>query len=163
MINLSKFYKREYTAWLKIKNGCTKKDSKKYYLFGAKGFTICKKWIEFKNFIDDMGRLTHDFDGLVIAEGFQEFNKLTTKWAKIQRGAKIKDKADLPKNNKRRLIKPVVLTFSLDQAQHRFIKSQAIQKSNILGESVSINDLIREALKIQYPVASQRDMFGSEI
>jgi len=41
---------------------CTNPNSNRYYLYGARGITICERWQDFQNFLADMGpRLSADY------------------------------------------------------------------------------------------------------
>ena len=46
----------EYNSWATMKQRCTNPNSTKYYLYGARGISVCKRWTEsFKAFFEDMG------------------------------------------------------------------------------------------------------------
>lgn len=44
-----------YNSWKSMVDRCTVVNSKDYYKYGAIGITVCKRWLEFKNFLNDMG------------------------------------------------------------------------------------------------------------
>lgn len=44
-----------YNTWASMKQRCTNPNNPKYYLYGARGISICEKWQDFSGFIDDMG------------------------------------------------------------------------------------------------------------
>lgn len=46
----------EYGVWLNMKARCTHKSVDSYYLYGARGIRVCRRWMKFENFIADMGR-----------------------------------------------------------------------------------------------------------
>lgn len=47
----------EYVSWSGMKNRCYNKNQKSYLDYGAKGITVCDRWLEsFENFLEDMGR-----------------------------------------------------------------------------------------------------------
>ena len=47
----------EYMSWNSMKFRCLNKNSKDYKEYGAKGITICEKWINsFKEFYKDLGK-----------------------------------------------------------------------------------------------------------
>jgi hypothetical protein len=47
----------EYRAWCGMKERCLNPKNKSYKHYGARGITVCERWIDsFKNFIADMGR-----------------------------------------------------------------------------------------------------------
>lgn len=43
-----------YDIWWGMKRRCKDKNYKDYYLYGARGITVCKRWLKFENFRDDM-------------------------------------------------------------------------------------------------------------
>lgn len=46
----------EYRAWAAMKARCLNPNHPRYPLYGARGITICQRWIDsFENFIADMG------------------------------------------------------------------------------------------------------------
>ena len=44
-----------YATWKNMKQRCGNKKHSDYRLYGARGITVCKRWLKFKNFADDMG------------------------------------------------------------------------------------------------------------
>ena len=46
----------EFRVWRGMMVRCFQKNDKNYKNYGARGITIGKRWMEFKNFIADMGR-----------------------------------------------------------------------------------------------------------
>ena len=52
----------EYDAWLNMKRRCYDKNDKRFPLYGARGITVCSRWLGkngFKNFLSDMGKRPH--------------------------------------------------------------------------------------------------------
>jgi len=47
---------REYKAWAGMKCRCFYKKAPNYKNYGARGIKICDNWMDFKNFLKDMGR-----------------------------------------------------------------------------------------------------------
>lgn len=45
----------EYRIWTKMKYRCQVLTSADYYLYGARGITVCERWQKFENFFADMG------------------------------------------------------------------------------------------------------------
>ena len=51
-----KSHSREYSSWQAMKWRCLYPESEEYYLYGGRGITVCKRWINsFANFYADMG------------------------------------------------------------------------------------------------------------
>lgn len=46
---------REYSIWRKMKNRCFSNKANNYSDYGGRGISVCKKWLDFKNFYKDMG------------------------------------------------------------------------------------------------------------
>jgi hypothetical protein len=44
-----------YTRWLSIKGRCTNPKHERYADYGGRGITLCDRWHEFPNFLEDMG------------------------------------------------------------------------------------------------------------
>ena len=45
----------EYRAWKAMKDRCFNPNSKKYPNWGGRGITVCDRWLDFENFLADMG------------------------------------------------------------------------------------------------------------
>jgi hypothetical protein len=46
----------EYKTWEGMKRRCLNPDYKFYKNYGGRGITICEEWLDFRNFIKDMGK-----------------------------------------------------------------------------------------------------------
>lgn len=46
----------EYKTWRSMKDRCLKKSAGSYARYGARGVSICARWMDFENFLTDMGR-----------------------------------------------------------------------------------------------------------
>ena len=44
-----------YYTWLAMRDRCHNKKRQGFKWYGGRGITICKRWSQFKNFLDDMG------------------------------------------------------------------------------------------------------------
>lgn len=45
-----------YTSWSAMKNRCYNKNYNRYKDWGGRGIKICKRWMKFENFLEDMGQ-----------------------------------------------------------------------------------------------------------
>lgn len=46
----------EYRAWIALRQRCNNKNNPVYKWYGARGIKVCKRWENFDNFYEDMGR-----------------------------------------------------------------------------------------------------------
>ena len=44
-----------YNSWKKMKIRCTDESDKDYKYYGGRGITICERWLDVRNFYEDMG------------------------------------------------------------------------------------------------------------
>lgn len=161
--NLSK--SREYKAWQSLKTACYNKNNSRYKTWGAKGFTICERWEDFCNFIEDMGEIPIGCTGVSIkSDIFREFNALTAEWRWNGAGRPRIDK-DKPRYKKPRgkVINGVQICLSIPKDQLDYVKKVALQMGVKSGKHVEVNDLIRQSLAKAYPLPNQIDMFGGKI
>lgn len=42
-------------AWMAMVNRCTNKDADNYRHYGGRGISVCERWLDFANFLEDMG------------------------------------------------------------------------------------------------------------
>ncbi len=45
----------EYRSWVNMLTRCRNVGNKSYLEYGARGITVCDRWLDFENFISDMG------------------------------------------------------------------------------------------------------------
>ena len=53
----------EYNSWRGMIGRCTNPNNIGYSNYGGRGITVCKRWLKFENFLEDMGR---KLEGLTI-------------------------------------------------------------------------------------------------
>jgi hypothetical protein len=46
---------RTWAIWCRMRNRCFNSRSPDFYLYGGRGITVCSRWLEFENFLSDMG------------------------------------------------------------------------------------------------------------
>jgi hypothetical protein len=45
----------QYAAWSQMIGKCRNPQNSRYEYYGARGITVCERWLEFENFLADMG------------------------------------------------------------------------------------------------------------
>lgn len=71
----------EYKAWIGMKARCYSPSSAAYYKYGARGVTVCERWMTFENFFADMGKKpspSHSIDRIDGSKGYEPGN---CRWA----------------------------------------------------------------------------------
>lgn len=48
-------YSAEWRVWSKMKDRCANPSNNRYQYYGARGIKVCARWLEFENFLADMG------------------------------------------------------------------------------------------------------------
>jgi hypothetical protein len=46
---------RTYTTWNMMTQRCLNPNNDRYYDYGGRGITVCERWLDFANFLADMG------------------------------------------------------------------------------------------------------------
>jgi hypothetical protein len=45
----------EYASWIQMLHRCNNPERTKYEYYGGSGITVCRRWLQFENFLADMG------------------------------------------------------------------------------------------------------------
>lgn len=94
MINSRKFL-NEFKSYQAMVYRCTNPKSNRYYMYGAKGITVCSKWLKsFNNFIKDMGIKPSKEYSIDRIDGTKGYYKENCRWATS------KEQANNRSNNK---------------------------------------------------------------
>ena len=75
-----------YRTWDSMIQRCTNKKHKNYYLYGEKGITVCERWFDFQNFIEDMGLRPPNLT-LDRKNGSDGYYKDNCRWITVKRQA----------------------------------------------------------------------------
>lgn len=46
---------KTYNSWARMKSRCLNKNDHNYRRYGARGISVCERWLKFENFLADMG------------------------------------------------------------------------------------------------------------
>ena len=77
-------YTSEYSSWNQMVVRCTNKNNRNYLKYGAKGITVCKGWLDFKNFIKDMGNKPTALHTIDRIDGTKGYYKENCRWATMK-------------------------------------------------------------------------------
>ena len=72
---------KEYLCWAGMKSRCYNINDNRYFLYGARGITVCEEWFEFSIFLKDMGlapTVKHSIDRINNDLGYYKEN---CRWA----------------------------------------------------------------------------------
>ena len=102
-------------------------------------------------------------NGLDRHDKTKEFNKYNCFWAYKKKGCKRKSGELKPRkiHPGSKIKHPVSICLTIEKDHLEFIKKQAMHRSLELGHLVEANDMIRDALKDQFPLPKQMDLLGA--
>lgn len=72
-----------YSTWVNMLQRCTNPNNNNYRKYGARGITVCKRWLSFDNFLEDMGIRPTD-KTLDRKNGLLGYSKSNCRWATVQ-------------------------------------------------------------------------------
>jgi hypothetical protein len=71
----------EYNSWHQMKQRCLNPNDKRYADYGGRGIKICERWLDFNNFLEDMGKKPtpkHSIDRIDVDGDYEPSN---CKWS----------------------------------------------------------------------------------
>lgn len=82
---IAKHIKRKhlYWVWNSMKQRCYNKNSAMYKHYGGRGITVCESWMEFENFLNDMGDRPHPTLYLDRINNDGGYCKANCRWATV--------------------------------------------------------------------------------
>jgi len=73
----------EYRIWTGMRQRCKDPNSKSYDFYGGKGISVCPRWDDFSNFIEDMGRRPSDDYTLDRRDVFEGYSPENCRWVTL--------------------------------------------------------------------------------
>ena len=71
----------EYQAWQQMKYRCFNPNHKRYSDWGGRGITVCDRWLNFKNFLADMGSRPTAKHSLDRIDNDGDYSSKNCKWS----------------------------------------------------------------------------------
>lgn len=87
-----------YNRWHCMRQRCLYKSSTSYKYYGGRGITVCERWLDFKNFVSDMGlppTKKHTIDRIDNTKGYEKDN---CRWVTMAQQNRNKRNSGLCKN-----------------------------------------------------------------
>ena len=72
---------RFYKIWGNMKQRCTNPNNVRYADYGGRGITLCKRWYEFKNFMEDMYETYYETATLDRINNSKGYTPSNCRWA----------------------------------------------------------------------------------
>ncbi len=70
----------EYKIWQKMKDRCLNQNNPDFLHYGGRNITVCEKWLDFKNFIKDMGNRPSDKYSIERIDVNEGYNSINCEW-----------------------------------------------------------------------------------
>jgi len=77
----NKCRERVYSIWECMKARCLNPKNTGYYLYGARGIDVCKRWIRFENFYADMGDPPSKIHSIDRIDNYKGYSGANCQWA----------------------------------------------------------------------------------
>ena len=71
----------EYTSWQGMKNRCFNPNYHRYSDWGGRGITVCDRWLNFENFLADMGTKPSPKHSLDRIDNNADYSPKNCKWS----------------------------------------------------------------------------------
>lgn len=74
-------FSREYRIWRAMVRRCTDTKLEKYANYGGRGITVCERWMDFNNFLADMGKCPSEKHSIHRKDNDKGYDAENCKWA----------------------------------------------------------------------------------
>ena len=72
---------KTYVSWLHVIQRCTNPNDKRYKDYGGRGIKVCKRWMKFENFLEDMGEPPTDEHSINRIDNDGNYCKENCEWS----------------------------------------------------------------------------------
>lgn len=116
---------RTYRIWHGMKDRCLNKNNARFNRYGGRGITVCERWMDYRNFLADMGERP---DGMSIdrIDNTKGYSPENCRWATTKQQSRNKS------NNRIITHNGVTMTLA-DWSEHTGVKYQIIIERLIAG------------------------------
>jgi hypothetical protein len=81
---LQREYPKEWNSWRAMKSRCLSPNNQDWNHYGGRGIRICKKWMTFRGFFEDMGPKPSPDMSLDRKNTNGHYSKKNCRWATVQ-------------------------------------------------------------------------------
>lgn len=137
----------EHAAWSTMKQRCLNPRNKQYADYGGRGITVCKRWLRFENFLNDVGRKPSPIHQLERADNDSGYGPNNCYWATPKQQANNRrSRRDVGSMNVRsRLTESAVKQLLLEHSQGKSVS--ALSREHAVSRKLVRNIVQRKTWK----------------